>query len=93
MNLDLFFEPNFCLSQQIICFVYTNHGNNTKRLGARKYYLLKDIIKSYNVIINEKKLLWPSNWLQYKTINQSMFVFEKTKETRLTFSQESVTVL
>ena len=34
--------------------IYTNEGDNTKRFNARKYYLPKHIMKSYNVIINEK---------------------------------------
>ena len=34
--------------------IYTNEGDNTKRFNARKYYLPKNIMKSYNVIINEK---------------------------------------
>ena len=34
--------------------VYTNHSNNSKRINARKVYLPKDIIKNFNVIINEK---------------------------------------
>ena len=31
---------------------------------TQRYYLLKDIIKNYNVI---KKLLWPTHWMWYKT--------------------------
>ena len=34
--------------------VYTNQGDNAKRLNAQKYYLSKGIIENYNVIINEK---------------------------------------
>ena len=34
--------------------VYTNQGDNAKRFNALKYYLLKGIIKNYNLIINRK---------------------------------------
>ena len=36
--------------------VYTNEDINAKRFISRKYYLPKDIIKNYNVIINGKNL-------------------------------------
>ena len=35
-------------------FVYTNQDANAKRFNARKYYLPKSIIKSYNIIISGK---------------------------------------
>ena len=34
--------------------VYINQGDNAKRFNALKYYLLKGIIKNYNLIINRK---------------------------------------
>ena len=34
--------------------VYLNRGNDVKRFQTRRYYLPKDIIKNYNVIINKK---------------------------------------
>ena len=33
---------------------YLNRDNNLKRFKAQKYYLLKGIIRNYNVIIDEK---------------------------------------
>ena len=36
--------------------VYANEGVNAKIFNARKYYLPKGIIKSYNVIISGKKI-------------------------------------
>ena len=36
--------------------IYSNQHDNAKRFKARKYYLPKDIIKNYNVIINGKNL-------------------------------------
>ena len=52
----------------MLVLIYTNEGDNAKRFKARKYYLPKNIMKSYNVIINEKKLLWSANWFRYKAI-------------------------
>ena len=40
--------------------VYTNEGNSAKRFNARIYYLRKDKIKNYNVIINAKTLMTKS---------------------------------
>ena len=34
--------------------VYSNENDNAKRFKTRKYYLLKGIVKNYNVIINTK---------------------------------------
>ena len=34
--------------------IYSNHSYIVKNFNARKYYLPKDIIKNYNVIINGK---------------------------------------
>ena len=50
-------KSNFVRVNRLFLLIYTNHGNNTKRFNARKYYLPKGIIKNYNVIINGKKLL------------------------------------
>ena len=68
MNID-FFHFKFCVEDnRLFVLVYINHANNVKRFNARKYYLRKGIIKNYNVIINGKKLMCPSNWLWYTTI-------------------------
>ena len=34
--------------------VYSNQVADSKRFNAKRYYLLKDIIKNYNVIMNGK---------------------------------------
>ena len=39
---------------RLFVLVYTNEDNNAKRFNAQKFYLPKDIIKNYNVIINGK---------------------------------------
>ena len=39
---------------RLFVLVYTNKDNNAKRFNAQKFYLPKDIIKNYNVIINGK---------------------------------------
>ena len=39
---------------RLFVLVYTNKYNNAKRFNAQKFYLPKDIIKNYNVIINGK---------------------------------------
>ena len=49
-----FLESNISVVNRLFDLVYTNHGNNTKRFNAQKYYLPKGIIKNYNVIINGK---------------------------------------
>ena len=35
----------------------SNEANNAKRFNRRKYYVPKDIIKNYNVIINGKNFM------------------------------------
>ena len=49
-----FLESNFVGVYRLFVLVYKNHGDNAKRLNARKYYLPKGIIKNYNVNINGK---------------------------------------
>ena len=39
---------------RLFVLVYTNEDSNAKRFNAQKFYLPKDIIKNYNVIINGK---------------------------------------
>ena len=51
-----FLESIFVGVNRLFVLVYTNHDANTKRFNARKYYLIKGIIKSYYVIINGKKI-------------------------------------
>ena len=49
-----FLKSNFVGVNRLFVLVYTNEANNTKRFNARKYYLPKGIIQTYNVIINGK---------------------------------------
>ena len=39
---------------RLFVLVYTNKDNNAKGFNAQKFYLPKDMIKNYNVIINGK---------------------------------------
>ena len=50
-----FLESNFVGVNRLFVLVYTDENNNAKRFNAQKYYLSKEIIKNYNVIINGKK--------------------------------------
>ena len=49
-----FLKSNFVGVNRLFVLVYTNEANNTKGFNARKYYLPKGIIQTYNVIINGK---------------------------------------
>ena len=49
-----FLESNFVGVNVLLVSVYTNQDTNTKRINAWKYYLLKGIIKNYNIIISGK---------------------------------------
>ena len=49
-----FLELNFVGVSRLIVLVYSNQDVNTKRIKTQRYYLPKDIIKNYNVIINGK---------------------------------------
>ena len=49
-------------------FINKSRCQFEKIYKTRRYYFTKDIIKNYNVIIKQKKLLWPKNWFRYKLI-------------------------
>ena len=49
-----FLESNFVGVNRLFTLVYSNAGNDAKRYNAKNYYLLKGIIKNYNIIVNEK---------------------------------------
>ena len=51
------FESNFVGVNRLFVLVYTNKGSNAKIFNAWNFYLLKCIIKNYNVMINEKKFM------------------------------------
>ena len=50
-----FLELNFVEANKLFVLVYSNEANDAKRYSAKKYYLPKNSIKNYNVIINRKK--------------------------------------
>ena len=52
-----FLESNFVKVNRLLVLVYSNQDPDSKRFKTRRYYLPKDIIKNYNVIINEKKFM------------------------------------
>ena len=45
---------NFVDVIRLFGLVYSIHDANFKRFKTRRYYLLKDIIKNHNVIVNVK---------------------------------------
>ena len=49
-----FIESNFADVNRLFVLIYSNADDMQKRYKSRRYYLLKGIIKSYSVIINEK---------------------------------------
>ena len=54
MNTDIFSNE---ILLKLYASVYANQDINAKRFKTRRDYLPKGIIKTYNVIINGKKLL------------------------------------
>ena len=50
-----FLESNFVGVNKLFDLVYSNEHAASKTFKAKRYYLPKDMIKNYNVIINEKK--------------------------------------
>ena len=49
-----FLESDFVGVNRLFVLVCSNQGTNSKRFKTWRYYLLKGIIDSYNIIINEK---------------------------------------
>ena len=47
-------ESNFVGINRLFALVYVNKDSDVKQFKIRRYYLTKDIIKNYNLIINEK---------------------------------------
>ena len=59
INLDIFpnqilLESIFAGVNRLFILIYTNQDDNSKRFKGKIYYLLKGIIKNYDVIINGK---------------------------------------
>ena len=49
-----FLESNFVGVNRLFVLVYLNQENDSKRFKAKKYYVPKEIVYIYNVIINGK---------------------------------------
>ena len=47
-------ESNFVGVNRLFLLVYLNRDNDVKQFKTRRYYLTKDRIKNYNVIVNGK---------------------------------------
>ena len=47
-------KSDFVGVNRLFVLVYSNQDDNSKKCKAKRYYLLKGIIKKYNVIINRK---------------------------------------
>ena len=63
-----FLVSNFAGVNRLFVLYYTNEDINYKIFKTGRYILPNGIIKTYNVIINGKKLFWPSNRFRYKKI-------------------------
>ena len=63
-------ESNFDGVNRLFVLVYSNKDDDPKRFKTKRYYLPKNIMKNFNVTINGKELLWPSNWIWYKTYEE-----------------------
>ena len=48
-----FHESNFVGGNSFSLLIYLNRDNDVKQFKAQRYYLPKDIIKNYNIIIIE----------------------------------------
>ena len=57
INEDISSDQTLLKSIDYLFLVYTNETNNAKRFNEQKYYVPKDIIKNYNVIINGKHFM------------------------------------
>ena len=51
-----FLESNFVGVNRLFVLIYSNEDTATKRFKSKRYYLLKGIIRNYNVIINGKNV-------------------------------------
>ena len=47
-------ESNFVGVKRLFVFIYPNQNDSVRRFNDKKYYLPKDIIRKYNLIINGK---------------------------------------
>ena len=52
-----FLESNFVEVNKLFDLIYSNQDADSKRFKTGKYYLPKDIIKNYNVMINGKTFM------------------------------------
>ena len=66
-------ESNFVGVNRLFLLVYLNRDNDVKQFKTRRYYLTKDRIKNYNVIVNGKNFYdqpIDSDIKRYKEIRQ-----------------------
>ena len=63
-----FLERNFVEVNKLFVLVYLNKDKDVKRFKTQRYYLPKDIIKNYNVIINGKDFYVQAVDSNYKMI-------------------------
>ena len=66
-------ESNFVGVNRLFLLVYLNRDNDVKQFKTRRYYLTKDRIKNYNVIVNGKNVYdqpIDSDIKRYKEIRQ-----------------------
>ena len=70
-------ESNFVGVNRLFLLVYLNRDNDVKQFKTRRYYLTKDRIKNYNVIVNGKNFYdqpIDSDIKRYKEIRQLTIV-------------------
>ena len=65
-------ESNFVGFNRLFVLVYSNQDAASKRFKAKRYYLPKEIMDDYNLIINEKSLYQGHSVLfRYKTMKRN----------------------
>ena len=52
INIDIFSNRILVGANRLFLLVYTNESNNAERFNGGRYYLLKDIITNYAIVIN-----------------------------------------
>ena len=52
INIDIFLKRILVGVDRLFILVYTNESNNAERFNDGKYYLLKDVITNYAIVIN-----------------------------------------
>ena len=52
INIDIFLKRILVGVDRLFILVYINESNNAERFNGGKYYLLKDVITNYAIVIN-----------------------------------------